>query len=82
MAQGAIHCSECDQALAFHCPDSNVNCTWLACHTAGCSVRYYDVGRGLVQHTDGTVVGWDDMPTTTEPPVITIEDETADGEAG
>lgn len=79
MARGAIRCTGCNTPLTFHCPDSNVTCTWLACPRAGCSVRYLDVSRGLIQHTDGRIISWADMPTTTEPPTITINDETDGG---
>lgn len=78
MARAAIRCTGCNTPLRFHCPDSNVTCTWLACLHPACTVRYLDIERGLVQRTDGTVIGWADMPTTTQPPVITIEDETPD----
>lgn len=79
MARAAIRCPTCSTPLRFHCPDSNTICTWLACLHPPCLVRYLDIGRGLIQHTDGSIVGWGDMPTTSEPPTITIEDTTTDG---
>ncbi|WP_374457723.1 hypothetical protein [Nocardioides sp.] len=81
MARGTVRCTSCSQPLTPHCPDTNPTCTWLACLAQGCSVRYLDVGRGLIQHTDGSIISWADMPTTTEPPTVTIEDDTDDGRA-
>lgn len=76
MAIARIRCTGCQTPVQLHCPDSNVTCTWLTCLNAACTVRYFDTDRGLVQHTDGTIVNWADMPTTSQPPTVTIEDET------
>lgn len=81
MARAAIRCTGCNTPLKLHCPESNVTCTWLACLNAGCTIRYFDTDRGLIQYTDGHVETWAEQPTTTQPPTITIDDET-DGTSG
>lgn len=69
-------CTQCEHPVTRHCPDTNPVCAWVVCRNPRCTAHTYDLHRGLLRHTDGTIETWDDQPTTTQPPTVTVEDET------
>lgn len=82
MAIARLRCNLCEKALAPHCPDTNHTCTWLRCASPNCTADIYDVHRGLLRHRDGHVEGWDQQPTTDQPPAVDIHDHTTDQDDG
>jgi hypothetical protein len=78
MGAPRLKCNLCEQPLAGHCPDSNPTCTWLRCRNADCTADVYDWHRGTLRHADGRVEGWDEQPTSDQPPTIDITDDSAD----
>ena len=80
MATPRLRCNLCEQPLHGHCPDSNYTCTWLKCRNTSCTADLYDWQHGTLRHTDGTVERWADVETTSQPPVIEVNDD--DAQAG
>lgn len=73
MAIAKLRCNLCERELQPHCPSpANHTCTWMRCTNHACSAELYDVARGILRHRDGRQEGWDDQPTTDQPPTVTV----------
>lgn len=83
MAKAKLRCNHCGDHLAHHCPDTNLVCVWFVCRNASCTADVYDLHRGLLRHTDGTVESWADADERAEgePVVVEVVDEDGDGRA-